>query len=391
LESGDILSKRIKEKDYLKKDTLESPAYLIYRDEYRTLSCDAQMMYLFLLKRFGLSSYNQKKEFVDDEGNVFCVASNPALQYALNLSKGTVIKCKRELIDAGLIEEVKRPNKASRIYVNEVNMNSDDAKKFRKKLEEFRFETAKKLKESKKKKSGDPNLNSVGGQILYTSTKESFSTEEIKELKIVNKKESVDNPIQNSLFSFQDRINQAKKEHEQLKSICLKWAMNEHSRFGKAYWEKIINLFVDDLLGCNLDGSRKIDRVNNVEGYIRRSMANIANKKFLKADKQATLFKYTIESYNVHSTGFFFREVKEQFETEVVPDSWFDVFSEIFLANHLNWQVLNVLVEFTLTYTGDFKSEFVEPVIGQLIRKGVSTTEGAIHHFENYQSIYNLI
>ena len=407
------------ESDVLEKDKLESSTALIYRPEYRALSNDAKVMYQYLLKRFSVTIKKKAEtldkgleqfSYIDDKGKLYCYCTNVELSYALGISENKVISCKKELVKLNLIRNQKQkaflPN---RLYVNKVAHERDDAKKFRKEVEEI-LERGKKEREAKNKKrttkkieksepqnikftsaskSEPQNIKFSEPQNMRSNTKDSISTKDIiKDLKIVNKEDSVDNLIQKSLFDFENRIDQTQKESEWLKSICLKWALKENSRFGKAYWKKIIDLFVNDLLRHNSDGSRKIDSVKNIEGYVRRSISNIANKKFIKSNK-THLFKYTNESYNAHCTGFFFHEVNEHLEKREVPEIWLEVFEEIFLANYLTWQVLNVLIEFTLTYTNDFKRDFVEVVIGQLIRKNITTTEQAIQHFKYYQSFYN--
>ncbi|MFA2595208.1 hypothetical protein ABR772_25465 [Bacillus cereus] len=159
-----MTNNRISQQDILAKDKLEASTYLLYCKKYRdNLSNDAKLMYQYLLKRFSITQVNFEKavendkveefNFVDDEGDIYCYASNDELRFVLNLSENTVKKCKKELHAVDLMDEVKQTTRlTNRIYLKHVVMDLEDKKQFKIDLDSFKEEEAKKRKEKNDKR-----------------------------------------------------------------------------------------------------------------------------------------------------------------------------------------------------------------------------------------------
>lgn len=93
------------------------PKALIYNEKYADLSANTLLVYQLLLDRFSLSKAN-KEDWRDSKGRIYCVFTVKELLDLTGMSRGTINKAKKDLNDAGLIEEL--PTKhANRFYVNE--------------------------------------------------------------------------------------------------------------------------------------------------------------------------------------------------------------------------------------------------------------------------------
>lgn len=159
-----MANNRYSQQDRLAKDKLEVSTHLLYNKKYRdNLSNDSKLMYQYLLKRFEVTQMkyeeaieNEKVEdftFIDDEGDLYCYASNDELRFVLNLSESTVKKCKKELHAVDLMDEVKQSTRlTNRIYLKHVVMDVEDKKQFKNDLAAFKETEYKKRKEKNDKR-----------------------------------------------------------------------------------------------------------------------------------------------------------------------------------------------------------------------------------------------
>lgn len=89
---------------------------------YNELPAKAKLLYALLTERQNLSKANVNQngiqsQFIDEDGRLFSMYSNNELMKKLNMSKPTVIKLKKQLIDFGLLEEIRLGNtKHNRLY-----------------------------------------------------------------------------------------------------------------------------------------------------------------------------------------------------------------------------------------------------------------------------------
>lgn len=90
----------------------------------RELSNDAKLAYGALYNRCLLSIHSYKEgkmDYVDENGSVFLIYTVDDLMDLLDKSKPTVLKVKKELVELGLLREVKQgANRANRLYLQNV-------------------------------------------------------------------------------------------------------------------------------------------------------------------------------------------------------------------------------------------------------------------------------
>ncbi|MFH4928811.1 replication initiator protein A [Staphylococcus cohnii] len=94
---------------------------LFINEKYKKLSDSAKVTYAILNDRVSLSI---KNNWIDQNGDIYFIFTNENLQEVLDKSKNTITKIKKELQEAGLLEQVKtgfnRPNK---LYLHEIETN----------------------------------------------------------------------------------------------------------------------------------------------------------------------------------------------------------------------------------------------------------------------------
>ncbi|TMR62819.1 replication initiator protein A [Streptococcus pseudopneumoniae] len=100
-------------------DFIKIPVVLIKDKSFSELSMEAKVLYSIMKDRLKLSL---KNNWIDEKG-AYIHLSIEELQkdYFVQLSKPTIIKRKKELVDFGLIELKKQFNKSDKIYVNRLS------------------------------------------------------------------------------------------------------------------------------------------------------------------------------------------------------------------------------------------------------------------------------
>lgn len=100
---------------------IKTPAILISSKLYQNLSLGAKMLYSILADRQSLSLKNKDK-YTDENGKIFLIYTIESLKDVLCLSKNTVIKYKKELIEFELLFERRMgQGLANRIYILKPN------------------------------------------------------------------------------------------------------------------------------------------------------------------------------------------------------------------------------------------------------------------------------
>lgn len=96
---------------------IKTPSILITSKFYEDLSLGAKMLYSILADRQSLSLRNKDK-YTDENGKIFLIYTVNALEEVLHLSKKTIIKYKKELIDFELLYERRMGlGFANRLYI----------------------------------------------------------------------------------------------------------------------------------------------------------------------------------------------------------------------------------------------------------------------------------
>ena len=92
------------------------PQWLLKEEPYKNLGDKAKLMYMLLFDRRTLSI---KNKWYDDNGQIYMYFTIEQFMQELNCSNKAVLKAKKELVEAGLLEEVRQGrNKPNRLYIN---------------------------------------------------------------------------------------------------------------------------------------------------------------------------------------------------------------------------------------------------------------------------------
>lgn len=100
------------------------PMVFFTNEKYKPLKLETKVAYAILKDRF---SYSVKNNWVDDKGNIYFIFTNQELMNMLNCAKEKVVKIKKELEKANLLEQkrigLNQPNK---LYLLRPEVNADD-------------------------------------------------------------------------------------------------------------------------------------------------------------------------------------------------------------------------------------------------------------------------
>ena len=395
--------KRYNHQDFLDKDKLEVSSFLIYNEKYRLLSNDAKMMYQYLLKRFSLTEHKlleamENEElaeftFIDEAEDLFCICSNDELCFTLGITEKTVIKCKKALVNVGLIEEqqqgLRMPN---RLYVNKIIAENMDKKTFQTELKKYREVEALKRKNRKLKSqnqrqnlqsinaqnSGLENLQSLGLENFQSSTKENISTKELKDvIKIVNKEIPDSSEKRDKLQNDFDEFNKTFEKKATLLKLCNDYYSEfAPGRWSKKQWQTLIKTFADELLEQTPNGGCKLDEIKNIKAYIKSSLANMAHKFD---------FKTARISLNGDDEQFYIDQMSIMFLMSILPkgfippEEWLDLIIALETEYEMHPDAINVLIDYVLSYTnGYFPTDFVEKIVGTWQRLRITTAKQAL-------------
>lgn len=92
------------------------PQWLLKEEPYKNLGDKAKLMYMLLFDRRTLSI---KNKWYDDNGHIYMYFTIEQFMQELNCSNKAVVKAKKELVEVGLLEEVRQGvNKPNRLYIN---------------------------------------------------------------------------------------------------------------------------------------------------------------------------------------------------------------------------------------------------------------------------------
>lgn len=92
------------------------PQWLLKEEPYKNLGDKAKLAYMLLFDRRTLSI---KNKWYDDNGQIYMYFTIEQFMQELNCSNKAVVKAKKELVESGLLEEVRQGrNKPNRLYIN---------------------------------------------------------------------------------------------------------------------------------------------------------------------------------------------------------------------------------------------------------------------------------
>ena len=100
------------------------PMVFFTNEKYKPLKLETKVAYAILKDRF---SYSVKNNWVDDNGNIYFIFTNQELMNMLNCAKEKVVKIKKELEKANLLEQKRIGlNQPNRLYLLRPEVNADD-------------------------------------------------------------------------------------------------------------------------------------------------------------------------------------------------------------------------------------------------------------------------
>lgn len=91
------------------------PQWLLKEEHYKNLGDKAKLMYMLLFDRRTLSI---KNKWYDDDGQIYMYFTIEQFMKDINCSNKAVVKAKKELVEVGLLKEVRQGvNKPNRLYI----------------------------------------------------------------------------------------------------------------------------------------------------------------------------------------------------------------------------------------------------------------------------------
>ncbi|KIQ88529.1 hypothetical protein RW25_07295 [Bacillus sp. L_1B0_8] len=176
--------------------------FLMFDQNYRTLSPNAKILYSFLRNKINYfanittatelaveeaaangETLKGTKSYRDSDGYIYCIADNTELEYLLNVAESTVTRIKAELHIAGLLLEVPTKNKANRLYPLEPSLDDlqekweyiQEINELREKKQKAAAERAQKHAEKKRKAAAEKKAQKLAEKQKKISNKQNES------------------------------------------------------------------------------------------------------------------------------------------------------------------------------------------------------------------------
>ncbi|TKW60999.1 MAG: replication protein [Gemella sp.] len=169
------------------------PKVFFTNTKYKKLTNDAKIAYAILRDRLELSI---KNNWIDDENAIYFIYTNQNLEDILNLSKPKVVKIKKELESAGLLQQKRLGlNKPNMLYLMKPDINDGDISKIQQ-------------EENTDKTNSDKEVNDFNFQKLnrFTSRNKNSLLQEINEINS-NDTEFSDTEFSDTEFSDTNDMN----------------------------------------------------------------------------------------------------------------------------------------------------------------------------------------
>ncbi|WP_242250239.1 replication initiator protein A [Bacillus cereus group sp. BfR-BA-01324] len=176
--------------------------FLMFDQNYRTLSPNAKILYSFLRNKINYftnittatelaieeaaangETLKGTKSYRDSDGYIYCIADNTELEYLLNVAESTLTRIKTELHIAGLLLEVPTKNKANRLYPLEPSLDDlqekwqyiQEINELREKKQQAAAERAQKHAEKKRKLAAEKKAQKLAEKQNKISNKQNES------------------------------------------------------------------------------------------------------------------------------------------------------------------------------------------------------------------------
>lgn len=292
-------------KEEQQKMFTQLPKALLYEDKYKTMSNDSKVLYSFLVDRVSLS---MKNGYIDNLGRVFIKCSEITMAEILNKSEKTVRKFKKELIEKDLLEQPDAKNEKTTYYVKQpivtVEKLEDYIADFQQVVNEKAQKEIERNKEYRKRKANNEVAN-LNAKNCYGNNDRSIENTGFQDENSLNPLEMLATvettvmhqsklPYSNTDFSNTDfsmyvctdeptetelELLKRKYEEENYRMLTLIRKLNlAITDFFENFLKELedegfdYELF-EQVLFCALN-----KRVNNLEGYVYRTIKNLQAK-----------------------------------------------------------------------------------------------------------------
>ena len=210
------------------------PQWLLKEEPYNNLGDKAKLMYMLLFDRRTLSI---KNKWYDDDGQIYMYFTIEQFMQELNCSNKAVVKAKKELVEVGLLEEVRQGvNKPNRLYIN------GSVESTRQEVNKVHAGSVESTRQEVNKVHGI-NTNNINTNISILSNQQQEEVDEIR--KSYDMFFEAFPKQRKNAFTQQDILADINEFGNELYQYALKLAMTNEANY-PSYIERIFNSWRND-------------------------------------------------------------------------------------------------------------------------------------------------
>ena len=210
------------------------PQWLLKEEPYKNLGDKAKLMYMLLFDRRTLSI---KNKWYDDDGQIYMYFTIEQFMQELNCSNKAVVKAKKELVEVGLLEEVRQGvNKPNRLYIN------GSVESTRQEVNKVHAGSVESTRQEVNKVHGI-NTNNINTNISILSNQQQEEVDEIR--KSYDMFFEAFPKQRKNAFTQQDILADINEFGNELYQYALKLAMTNEANY-PSYIERIFNSWRND-------------------------------------------------------------------------------------------------------------------------------------------------
>lgn len=294
--------------------------FLMFDQNYRTLSPNAKILYSFLRNKINYfanittatelameeaaangETLKGTKSYRDSDGYIYCIADNTELEYLLNVAESTVTRIKAELHIAGLLLEVPTKNKANRLYPLEPSL--DDLQEKWEYIQEIN-----ELREKKQKAAAE--------RAQKHAEKKRKAAAEKKAQKLAEKKKKISNK-QNESYSNKQNESYGNKQNESKLELNLSKLELNSSQLEPKYLSIINRLKNTDLHDTTKTVIQKnIDRLTDNKLNIIVDLFELYKTELSEVAFNAVIVRVLHATVKTSFRGFLEKSIKTEISTK---------------------------------------------------------------------------
>ncbi|MDA2113113.1 hypothetical protein PDN20_28375 [Bacillus cereus] len=307
--------------------------FLMFDQNYRTLSPNAKILYSFLRNKINYfanittatelaieeaaangETLKGTKSYRDSEGYIYCIADNTELEYLLNVAESTLTRIKTELHIAGLLLEIPTKNKANRLYPLEPSL--DDLQEKWEYIQEIN-----ELREKKQKAAAE--------RAKKHAEKKRKLVAEKKATKLAEKQQKISNK-QNESYSNKQNESYGNKQNESKLELNLSELELNISNLKPKYLSIINRLNNTDIHDTTkIVIQKKIDRMTDNKLNVIVDLFEIYKTKISEVAFNAVISRVLNAKITTSFRGFLEKSIKTEISTQLSTGSDNQVRSEV--------------------------------------------------------------